>query len=105
MHTKHKIGYTRLVNHTQQHLYYAIYVCLCAPSGRSEGIPEKLKSIVAQFEFQHVVKQWEEKGVNFRYYLYVPEIHPDTGEVFCERAQGWLNLHGLQYNNNAPFCI
>ena len=52
---------------------------------KTEGLKEKLRSIVAQFEFQHILKQWEERGVNFRTYMYVPEVHPDTGEYFCER--------------------
>ena len=40
---------------------------------------------MAQFEFRHVLRQWEERGVNFCMYMYVPEVHPDTGEYFCER--------------------
>ena len=40
---------------------------------------------MAQFEFQYTIKQWEGKGVNFRMYIYVPEIHPDSKDYFCER--------------------
>ena len=54
-------------------------------AGKNEGLKEKLRSILAQFEFQHHLKQWEDKGVNIRLYLYVPEVHPETGQVFCER--------------------
>ena len=56
---------------------------LCA--GKNESIAEKLRSIISQLEFRFVLEQWEEKGVQFRTYLYVPEVHPGTNEVFCER--------------------
>ena len=56
---------------------------LCA--GKNESIAEKLRSIISQLEFRFVLEQWEEKGVQFQTYLYVPEVHPGTNEVFCER--------------------
>lgn len=42
---------------------------------------------MAQFEFRHILKQWKERGVNFQMYMYmyVPEIHPETRDDFCER--------------------
>ena len=45
---------------------------------------EKLKSILAQLEFRYNLMQWEEKGVNFSQHLYVPEIHPYSGDVFVK---------------------
>ena len=54
-------------------------------TGKAEGLTDKLRSILAQFEFKQTLKKWEERGVNFRLYLYVPELHPETGESFCER--------------------
>ena len=44
-----------------------------------------LKSIIAQLEFKHQIVQWDAKGVPFRQHLHVPETHPITGEMFCER--------------------
>ena len=49
-------------------------------TGKEEGLKDKLQSIIAHFEF----KLWEERGVNFRLYLYVPEVHPEKGEALCE---------------------
>ena len=53
--------------------------------GKSESLNDKLRSILAHFEFQQRVLQWEDEGVHFRSHLYVPEVHPETNEVFCER--------------------
>ena len=44
-----------------------------------------LRSILAQLEFCYIVRQYDEKGIPFRTHLYVPEVHPDTKEVFMER--------------------
>ena len=53
--------------------------------GKSETLRERLCSILAQFEFQYRLQQWHDKGIDFKTYLYVPEVHPETGEVFVER--------------------
>ena len=53
--------------------------------GKTESLKDKLHSILAQLEYQHRLKQWEECGVDFRTYLYVPEVHPETQDVFYER--------------------
>ena len=53
--------------------------------GKTEGLTEKLRSILAQFEYQHCISQWAERGVDFKTYLYVAEVHPETDEVFYER--------------------
>ena len=44
-----------------------------------------LRSILAQLEFTHTVRAYDERGVKFRTYLHIPEVHPDTGDVFFER--------------------
>ena len=49
-------------------------------TGKAEGLTDKLRSIIAQFEFKQTLKKWEERGVNFRLYLYVPELYPETGD-------------------------
>ena len=59
--------------------------CIIIYTGKSETISEKLKSILAQFEFKYQVQQWESQGVPFNLYLHVPELHPITGCLFCER--------------------
>ncbi len=63
---------------------YNNYVHVFLYIGREETFAEKLRSILAQLEFKMLVKQWTEKGVNFTDHLYVPEVHPVTGKVFCE---------------------
>ena len=44
-----------------------------------------LRAILAQMEYQYQVEKWVAQGVPFSFYLYVPEIHPITGEEFHER--------------------
>ena len=44
-----------------------------------------MRSVLAQLEFAHNIKSWDEQGVPFRTHLYVPEVHPLTGVEFCER--------------------
>ena len=43
------------------------------------------RSILAQLEYQHLIREWKKKGVDFSTYLYIPEVYPVTGEEFCER--------------------
>lgn len=46
----------------------------------------KLRSILAQMEYSYRVRHYNDiDGIPFRKHAYVPEIHPDTGSVFCER--------------------
>lgn len=54
-------------------------------TGKTESLEDQLRSIVAQLEFRFVINEWEKKGVPFRTHLYVPEMHPISNEVFCER--------------------
>ena len=62
---------------------------LCFLSVLLDGVKEEkidmLRAILAQFEYQYQVRLWDSKGVPFRTYMYVPEIHPITGEEFHER--------------------
>lgn len=54
-------------------------------TGKTESLEDKVWSIIAQLEFRFAIDEWEKKGVLFRTYLYDPEMHPITNEVFCER--------------------
>jgi hypothetical protein len=50
--------------------------------GREETTLEKIRSILAQLEYRYLVEYWEMKGVSN---IHVPEVHPLTGLMFCER--------------------
>ena len=39
------------------------------------------KRVVTHF----TIDDWEKRGVQFRTYMYIPEVHPITNNVFCER--------------------
>ena len=54
-------------------------------TGKKETDTEKLRSILAQLEYQYLVESWEAQGVPFKAHLHVPEVHPVTGTLFCER--------------------
>lgn len=66
--------------------------------GKTETDVEKLKSILAQMEYNYRIQQYhEELGVQFRTHMYVPERHPITGKIYCE----WEMRHmGLRYIAN-----
>lgn len=53
--------------------------------GKTETQTDKLKSILSQLHYKHLVDQYEARGVNFRSHLYVPEVHPITEMEFHER--------------------
>ena len=57
---------------------------VCIIVGKTETQTDKLKSILFQLHYKHLVEQYEAKGVNFRFYLYVPEAHPITKMEFHE---------------------
>ena len=46
---------------------------------------DKLKSILSQLHYKHLVEQYKAKGVNFRSHLYVSEVHLITKIKFHER--------------------
>ena len=54
-------------------------------AGQSETDADKLHFILAQLEYQYLIGDWEAQGVPFKSQLYVPEVHPVTGTLFCER--------------------
>ena len=54
-----------------------------------------MRSILAQFEFTKTIREFESKGIPFGTYMYVPEQHPDTGDLFYERED---DAHILKVN-------
>jgi len=50
--------------------------------GQAEGMADKLRSILAQFDFKYRIELYEAKGIPFSTYLYVPEEHPETKAIF-----------------------
>ena len=55
-------------------------------TGKTETDTEAMRSILAQLEFSHLVRDYSDRlGVPFRHHLYVPETHPITNTPFCER--------------------
>jgi len=54
------------------------FTALCRPA-------RIIWSILAQYHYAYIIKSFEAKGVMFRMYMYVPENHPETNEVFYER--------------------
>ena len=40
---------------------------------------------LAQLQYHHDIMEWENKGVPFCSRMYVPEVHPLTGNPFNER--------------------
>ena len=55
--------------------------------GKTEERVDMLRSILAQMEYQYRVREWDQKGVPFRTYMYVPEIHHITQKPFLERMK------------------
>ena len=41
--------------------------------------------ILGQFVSQYHLQEWEQNEVEFKTYLYGPEVHPEKQEVFCKR--------------------
>ena len=50
-----------------------------------ESFTDKLKSLVATYRYRHCVEELKEQGVDFSTYLYIPEVHPVTGDIYHER--------------------
>ena len=67
-------------------------------AGKTESFEDKLRSILAQFEFSKTIREYDLKGIHFRAYMYVPERHPDTNEVFYEREDVAHLLESKQQN-------
>ena len=53
--------------------------------GKEETIPAMLRSILAQLEYSYRIRLYDADGIPFRTNAYVPEAHPHTGYIFCER--------------------
>lgn len=83
-----------------------IYLYLIIAVGKREEEVDKLRSILAQLEFTHTVREYERNGVPFRHHLHVPEVHPETGNVFYEREDPahvlkvHLHLHTALFIHN-----
>ena len=48
---------------------------------KDETKADKLRSILAQLEYKHQVTTWNEHGVPFCTYMYIPETHPITNSI------------------------
>jgi len=51
-----------------------------------ESLLDKLRSVVATYQFRCDIQYWKNEGVDFSQYLYVPEIDPITGDILHERS-------------------
>ena len=60
----------------------------CILDKEKEDIVDKLKSILAQLEYTHEIRKWQEASVPFHIHFYVPECHPEIGETFLESSGG-----------------
>jgi len=40
---------------------------------------------MTQLEYAYQINQFSLNGIPFNEHLYIPEIHPTTWQVFCER--------------------
>lgn len=52
---------------------------------KEEDETDMLRSILSQLEFTYLIRQYDAQGVPFCSHLHVPEVHPITKSVFCER--------------------
>ena len=59
-----------------------------------ESEVDMLRSILAQLEFRHIVRQYDEHGILFRTYLHVPEVH---GMVFLREKMKGMFLRYTMY--------
>ena len=55
-----------------------------AISREDETRLEKLRSIMAQLEYQYRMNAYESQVIPFKHHLYMPEVHPITQIGFCE---------------------
>jgi len=66
-------------------LLYGNYLVLFYYIGKSESFEDKLRSILAQFHYMYEIEKYEAQGIPFKTYMYVPEHHPETKNLFYER--------------------
>ena len=76
------------------HTHTSKYVCLMPNTyglydsinvGKLEGFEDKLRSLLAQFHYTYEIRKLEAQETPFNVYMYVPEHHPETNDVFFER--------------------
>ena len=67
------------------HSHAPLFILPFCILGKTEGKLEMVRSILAQLEYRYQILLWTSKGVPFRWHVYVPEVHPITGEAFHER--------------------
>ena len=65
--------------------HLCIIIILLLTVDKDETRVDKLRSILSQWEFKYQVDSWHAQGVPFKEHLYVPEVHPATQMMFCER--------------------
>ena len=72
--------------------------------GEAETTHDKLRSILSQLEYTQLIRSWNENGVPFLTYMYVPEIHSVTNEEFHEREDEG-HVFKVLYNTCTGMCI
>jgi len=55
--------------------------------GKSEDFEDKLRSILAQFHYVQEIEKYEAKGIPFKTYMYIPEHHPETNDLFSMKGR------------------
>ena len=81
-----------------------VHACFYIIIGKTELLEEEMKSILAQYEYKSTIKEFEEQGVPFCTYMYVPEVYPGTGEIFYEREDdAHLLKVGVSYQLHAYY--
>ena len=65
-------------------LMYLYFNYTLSTIGVTETLNDQMKSILSQLEYRHTVNTYEQNGVPFRTYMYVPEMHPLTSAIFFE---------------------
>lgn len=66
-------------------LYYNECLSLVTKKKDKESDGDMMRAILAQLEFASIVREYDRNGILFRTHLYVPEVHPETGNLFYER--------------------
>jgi len=92
-------GYTYCTWHAGKSLLYSTGIQILSVcnlhAGVTETFDDQLRSILAQLDYANIISKYEENGVPFRTHMYVPEVHPATGQVFYERED---DAHLLKVN-------
>ncbi len=67
---------------------FLINMCILLATGKEELVDDKMRSILAQFEYSKRIKEYVRQGIPFNCHLIVPEVHKHTGHVICHREDG-----------------